>query len=103
KEGARPYLWATGDADHEAAIVVEDVIKHHAAGKPLSDLAILYRGNKQMPPFEDQLRMAQVPYQVIGGQKFYDKKEIKDLIAYLAVINNPHDGISLRRILNVPA
>lgn len=101
-EGDRPQLWASGDSDHEAAIVIEEIIKMQSHGKMLSDIAILYRSNTQVPPFEDQLRMAQVPYNIIGGQKFYEKKEIKDIIAYLSVIQNPRDELALRRILNVP-
>ena len=102
KEGNLPQLWAAGDSDHEAAIVVEEIIKLQSHGTPLSDIAILYRSNTQVPPFEDQLRISQVPYNIIGGQKFYEKKEIKDLIAYLTVIQNPRDELALRRILNVP-
>jgi superfamily I DNA/RNA helicase len=101
-EGALPQLWATGDADHEAAVVVEEIIKLQSHGVALSDMAILYRSNTQVPPFEDQLRISQVPYNIIGGQKFYEKKEIKDLIAYLTVIQNNRDELALRRILNVP-
>jgi len=101
-EGHMPQLWATGDADHEAAVVVEEIIKLQSHGVPLSDIAILYRSNTQVPPFEDQLRISQVPYNIIGGQKFYEKKEIKDIIAYLTVIQNSRDELALRRILNVP-
>ncbi|MFY7993470.1 MAG: ATP-dependent helicase [Bacteriovoracaceae bacterium] len=101
-EGHKPQLWMAGDSDHEAAIVVEDIIKLQAEGRALSDIAILYRSNNQIPPFEDQLRISQVPYNIIGGQKFYEKKEIKDLIGYLTVIQNPRDELALRRILNVP-
>jgi DNA helicase-2/ATP-dependent DNA helicase PcrA len=101
-EGKKPILWATGDADHEAAIVIEEIIKLQSHGVDLADIAILYRSNTQIPPFEDQLRMAQIPYNIIGGQKFYEKKEIKDIIAYLTVIQNSRDELSLRRILNVP-
>lgn len=101
-EGDLPQLWATGDSDHEAAVIVEEVIKQQSHGVPLSDMAILYRSNTQVPPFEDQLRISQVPYNIIGGQKFYEKKEIKDIIAYLTVIQNPRDELALRRILNVP-
>ena len=100
--GILPQLWATGDSDHEAAVVVEEVIKLQSHGMALSDMAILYRSNTQVPPFEDQLRISQVPYNIIGGQKFYEKKEIKDIIAYLTVIQNTRDELSLRRILNVP-
>jgi DNA helicase II / ATP-dependent DNA helicase PcrA len=95
-------LWASGDSDHEAAIVVEEIIKMQSHNIPLSDIAILYRSNMQVPPFEDQLRISQVPYNIIGGQKFYEKKEIKDVIGYLTVIQNPRDELALRRILNVP-
>lgn len=101
-EGALPQLWATGDSDHEAAVVIEDIIKMQAHGVSLSDIAILYRSNTQVPPFEDQLRISQVPYNIIGGQKFYEKKEIKDIIGYLTIIQNPRDELALRRILNVP-
>jgi superfamily I DNA/RNA helicase len=82
--------------------VVEEIIKLQSHGIALSEIAILYRSNTQVPPFEDQLRMGQVPYNIIGGQKFYEKKEIKDLIAYLTLIQNPRDELALRRILNVP-
>jgi superfamily I DNA/RNA helicase len=101
-EGKLPQLWATGDSDHEAAIVVEEIIKLQSHGVLLSDIAILYRSNTQVPPFEDQLRIGQVPYKIIGGQKFYEKKEIKDIIGYLSLIQNPRDELALRRILNVP-
>jgi superfamily I DNA/RNA helicase len=101
-EGDIPLLWATGDSDHEAAIVVEEIIKFQSNNVPLSEIAILYRSNTQVPPFEDQLRISQVPYKIIGGQKFYEKKEIKDIIAYLTLIQNPRDELALRRILNVP-
>lgn len=101
-EGALPQLWATGDSDHEAAVIVEEIIKQQSHSIPLSEIAILYRSNTQVPPIEDQLRIGQVPYKIIGGQKFYEKKEIKDIIAYLSLIQNPRDELALRRILNVP-
>lgn len=101
-EGPQPLLWACGDSDHEAAIVVEEIIKLQSHGAMLSEIAILYRSNTQVPPFEDQLRIGQVPYTIIGGQKFYEKKEIKDLIAFLTLIQNSRDELALRRVLNVP-
>jgi DNA helicase-2/ATP-dependent DNA helicase PcrA len=101
-EGIMPQLWAAGDSDHEAAIVIEEIIKLQSNGVMLSEIAILYRSNTQVPPFEDQLRIGQVPYNIIGGQKFYEKKEIKDLIAYLTLIQNSRDELALRRVLNVP-
>ena len=97
-----PLLWAMGDTDHEAEVIVEEVVRHQGNGGHLADIAILYRSNTQAPPIEDQLRLSQVPYQIIGGQKFYDKKEVKDLMSYLFVILNPSDQMALRRILNIP-
>ena len=64
--------------------------------------AILYRSKTQAPPLEEQLRLSDVPYTIIGGEKFFDKKEIKDLIAYLCTIHNTSDEIALRRIINIP-
>lgn len=101
-EGHLPQLWAAGDSDHEASIIVEEIIKLQSHEVPLSEIAVLYRSNTQVPPIEDQLRIGQVPYTIIGGQKFYEKKEIKDIIAYLTLIQNTRDELALRRILNVP-
>lgn len=98
----KPLLWAMGDTDHEAEVIVEDIVQHQAKGGHLGDIAILYRSNTQAPPIEDQLRMSQVPYTIIGGQKFYDKKEVKDLMSYLFTILNPSDQMAIRRILNIP-
>ena len=97
-----PLLWAMGDTDHEAEVIVEEIVRHQSKGGHLGDIAVLYRSNTQAPPIEDQLRLSQVPYQIIGGQKFYDKKEVKDLMSYLFVILNPSDQMALRRILNIP-
>jgi len=98
----KPILWAMGDTDHESQVVVDEIAKFQAKGGHLGDIAILYRSNTQAQPIEDELRLAQVPYTVLGGQKFYEKKEIKDLIAYFSVMVNPYDQMALRRILNVP-
>ena len=97
-----PFLWAMADTDHEAEVVVEEVVRHQGRGGHLGDIAILYRSKTQAPPIEDQLRMSSVPYTIIGGQKFYDKKEVKDLMSYLFVILNPSDQMAIRRILNIP-
>lgn len=101
-EGPLPYLWACGDSDHEAQVVIDELIKYQSEGRFLGEVALLYRSNTQVPPFEDQLRLGQIPYTIIGGQKFYEKKEIKDLIAYLSVVHNSKDELALRRILNIP-
>ncbi len=97
-----PLLWQMADTDHEAQVIVEEIVQHQGKGGHLGDMAILYRSNTQIQAIEDELRLSQVPYTIIGGQKFYEKKEIKDLIAYLCVIYNPNDQMALRRILNIP-
>ena len=70
--------------------------------RKFSEFAVLYRANAQARPIEDALNRSQIPYNIYGGTKFYERKEIKDLIAYLRVIQNPQDDISLKRIINVP-
>ena len=97
-----PLLWAMGSTDHESEVIIEDIVQHQAGGGHLGDIAILYRSKTQAPSLEEQLRLSDVPYSIIGGQKFFDKKEIKDLIAYLCTIHNTSDEISLRRIINIP-
>lgn len=71
-------------------------------GKQLSEIAILYRTNAQSRVMEEVLLKSNIPYQIVGGIKFYDRKEIKDILAYLRLIANPDDDISLRRVINVP-
>ena len=66
-------------------------------------MAILYRTNAQSRAIEDALMREGVPYKIIGGVRFYERKEIKDALAYLKLIINPHDDVSLRRVINVPA
>lgn len=70
--------------------------------KSYKDFAILYRTNAQSRIFEESLRRKAIPYKILGGTRFYDRKEIKDMISYLKVLVNPTDSISLRRIINVP-
>ncbi|SFC44132.1 DNA helicase PcrA [Clostridium uliginosum] len=70
--------------------------------KQFKDFAILYRTNAQSRIFEESLRRKAIPYKIVGGTKFYDRKEIKDILAYLKVLVNPQDDVSLKRIINVP-
>ena len=98
----KPLLWSMADTEHEAEVIADEISKHQSNGGHLGDIAILYRSNTQAQPFEEVFRMNQIPYTIIGGQKFYEKKEVKDLMAYLTVILNPKDQLQLRRILNVP-
>lgn len=84
-------------------MVEELEFARHARRVPWSDQAILFRTNQQARPLELALRKAGVRYHVVGGQSFFDRREVRDFLAYLKVFLNPHDDISLLRIANVPA
>ena len=91
------------DEVHEAEVICQNIVGlHHTEALPLRDIAVFYRTNAQSRVLEDALRRAQLPYQVVGGLRFYDRQEIKDTLAYLRLLVNPHDMLSLRRIINVP-
>lgn len=93
---------AFSDNDESDFVVseIKRIIKEE--DRRFSDFAILYRTNAQSRIFEDSFIKGDIPYRLIGGHKFYDRKEIKDILAYLRLINNPLDDISLQRIINVP-
>lgn len=96
------YYEAMNEAD-EAQFVAGKIKEYVESGKRrYSDFAILYRTNAQSRVMEEVLLKSNIPYQIVGGLKFYDRKEIKDILAYLRVIANPNDDISLLRIINVP-
>ena len=86
----------------EAEFVVNKIDELMGQGYKLSDCAILYRTNAQSRNFEDFFMNKAIPYKIVGGLKFYDRKEIKDIVGYLKVVENPVDNISLRRIINTP-
>ncbi|RMG62961.1 MAG: hypothetical protein D6715_11775 [Calditrichaeota bacterium] len=94
---------ATASEIDEARQVVGIIAKERARGIGYNEMAILYRTNAQSRALEDQLRRTGIPYTIVGGTKFYERKEIKDLLAYLRVLVNPTDSLALRRIINVPA
>ena len=96
-------LFTGYDERNEAAFVVDRISELHEQGVNYSDIAVLYRTNALTPPIENELKNQRVPYQVLGGLKFYERKEIKDAIAYLVAISNPRDDEACRRILNTPA
>jgi DNA helicase-2/ATP-dependent DNA helicase PcrA len=104
-DGAGPpidYLLCDDD-QHEASQVIERIhIERGRRELNYSDFAILYRTNSQSRSFEEQLRYEDIPYVLIGGQQFFDRKEVKDVIAYLKVLLNPADEVNLLRVLNYP-
>ena len=98
--GEKLKLITARDEIEEAEKVVNLI---YGSGRPYKDFVILYRTNAQSRAFEQVLRNYDIPYTIVGGIKFYERKEIKDILAYLKVLVNPQDEVSLIRILNVPA
>jgi len=90
------------DEREEARFVADSVMKNVADGKKMSDHAVLYRMNAQSSTIENAFIRAGIPYRIIGGLRFYERKEIKDALAYLTLINNTADNVRLRRIINEP-
>src|SRR5215831_5457173 len=90
-------------AEDEAKWVAKEIYDLHKQGRPWSDIAVMYRSNLQAKIVEDELRQAQVPYVMYGGQQFFERKEVKDVIAYLRVALNVRDELALRRVINYPA
>jgi DNA helicase-2/ATP-dependent DNA helicase PcrA len=90
------------DSEDEALFAANKIEKLIDEGYKPSDMAILYRTNAQSRSFEEVFIRKNLPYKIVGGLKFYDRKEIKDIVAYLKLVQNPVDNISLKRIINVP-
>ncbi len=102
--GEKIKLIQTPDESAESKAVVEAIQKYVSeSDTSLNDVAILYRTNAQSRALEEQLRYRNIPYSIVGGTKFYERKEIKDVLAYLRLMVNPQDAVSLRRIINFPA
>src|SRR5262245_34506103 len=100
--GSRIVAFRGNDELEEADFIVRTV-KRAQAENLESTIAVLYRINAQSRAIEDSLMRESVPYKIIGGVRFYERKEIKDALAFLKLIINPHDDVSLRRVINVPA
>lgn len=109
-------LWSSsGDGDkvrlvespndrEEAQFVAEEIQRRHAdRGEPWEEFAVLFRMNAQSRTLEENLRRLQIPYRIVGGKSFFDRREVKDLIAYLSVLVNPGADANLLRIINIPA
>lgn len=101
--GEKISLFQAADEKEEARYVVHHVMRYREEGRPLADQVIFYRMHAQSRAIEDMLRKANIPYKIVGGIRFYDRREIKDLIAYLKAVAYPSDDLSLKRIMNVPA
>ncbi len=103
KSGGEKIKVYTGYNERDEAIYIShEIEKLHQSGKKYSDIAILYRTNAQSRVIEELLMRCAIPYKVFGGLRFYDRKEIKDIVAYLRLILNPNDGVSFSRIINEP-
>lgn len=101
-DGAKIHVFRAGSEHEEGYYIAEEINSNAANGMPYSSQAILYRTNAQSRVIEEVLIKSDIPYQIIGGVKFYDRKEIKDILAYLRLISNPNDDTSFMRIINVP-
>lgn len=102
-DGKEPDLIFLRDPNEEAEFCAELIKKQYKKGVPYSDWAILYRANSQSRSIETEFLHKKIPYQIIGSLKFYEREEIKDLLAFLALCANPKDEIAFRRIVNKPA
>jgi DNA helicase II / ATP-dependent DNA helicase PcrA len=103
RKGGDKIVYFRGGDDLEEADFITRSIKQARSADTDSTIAILYRTNAQSRTIEDALMRESIPYKIIGGVRFYERKEIKDALAYLKLIINPHDDVSLRRVINVPA
>ena len=102
-EGDKIVGYAADNAQQEAGWIANEIARiHEEEGIAYRDIAIMYRANAQSRSLEEAMINANLPYQLVGGTKFYERKEIKDALAYLQAIVNPADNVNVRRILNVP-
>jgi DNA helicase-2/ATP-dependent DNA helicase PcrA len=103
RDGGEKITVYQGDSEHEEGyFIAGEIRKNRENARRYSDHAILYRTNAQSRVVEEILIKSEIPYQIVGGIKFYDRKEIKDILSYLRLISNPDDDNSLHRIVNVP-
>jgi DNA helicase-2/ATP-dependent DNA helicase PcrA len=103
KDGGPKIRLYQADSEHEEGyFITSEINKRVGSGKGYHEHAILYRTNAQSRVIEEILIKSDIPYQIVGGIKFYDRKEIKDILAYLRLVSNPHDDISFVRVVNVP-
>ena len=101
-EGEKVQLYTAMNENDEAHYVAAQVMEHFRAGRKWKDHAVLYRMNAQSNQIEQAFKRNGVPYRIIGGTRFFDRMEVKDMLSYLCVLNNPDDDLRLRRIINTP-
>ncbi len=102
KGGEKIELFNAQDEIAEAKYVVRNVIRAKGAGRSYADQVVFYRVHAQSRVLEDELMRSNIPYKIVGGTRFYDRKEIRDVIAYVRIVAFPHDAVSLKRVINVP-
>jgi DNA helicase-2/ATP-dependent DNA helicase PcrA len=101
-EGEKIKRLRAGTDREEASFVADEINSLAAVGVLFNEVAVFYRTNAQSRSLEEALMSRSIPYQVIGGTRFYDRREVRDLLAYLKLVLNPGDEVALRRVLNVP-
>jgi DNA helicase-2/ATP-dependent DNA helicase PcrA len=101
--GDKVRVVALPGEEEEASYVAQEIARQRQEGRPYSHFAVLYRLNAQSRPFEEAFREAGIPHEVHGGPAFFDRAEVRDLLAYLKVMASPEDDVSIARIVNVPA
>ena len=101
-EGKTIAFNLAADEELEAYQIARSIERHVREGRRYSELAVFYRTNSQSRPIEEALVQATIPYQLVGGTAFYERREIKDALAYLRLVVNPRDDVSFRRVVNVP-
>ena len=102
-DGEKVHHYTASSEQDEASHIADVIGAHQRAGAHLRDHAVLYRMNAQSNPIETYFARAGIPYRIVGGQRFFDRKEVKDINSYLQIVVNPQDDVRLRRIINEPA
>lgn len=101
-DGEKIRLYQAADERDEGRWIASEIEKLHDAGTSYNDVAVFYRTNAQSRVLEDMLMRAGVPYKIVGGTRFYDRAEIRDVMAYLKLVVNPRDDVSCQRVINTP-
>jgi DNA helicase II / ATP-dependent DNA helicase PcrA len=101
-EGEKIITYTASNEKEEANFIAEKILDEIALGRAYKDFAVLYRTNAQSRNIEEFFIRSNIPYKIVGGLRFYSRKEVKDIVAYLRVIQNPKDSVSWERIINVP-